>query len=1720
MAKVQLEGILKLVDVQINSQVFRKISQQVAGLPPALQRTSDALGKSDRNAKKLNKSLSKTKSQLSQNERAAQMFLQRMAQFAILLPTFATLNRVIQGSVKFLFEFDSALRDIVRIDISGLADRMEEVGDSALQTAQDFGVSATEVLATTKIFKQAGFTIEESQEKAKAAILATQISTLSSIQAIELFISAEKQFGDAGRDAIAVLDKVAKVEDEAAVAASDVADAFRTGGNSLAEFSKDLNDSVGLIAALREQTRKSGREIGTFFKTLQTRVFAAGEARDAVESLGIEVQNLDGTLRPTLSVLNDLKGRFDNLTEAQQANVAKSIAGIRQFEGLIATLKSLERANELSAKAAQSAGTSDAKRLITDAKLERQLGKLTAAGEAFAESLGDAGVGDALTKILNIATKLVSVLTTAQSAFAEMGGSITPLLALGGITLGRSIFGLGRGESGQPTQPGQKGFIGPTQPKSLLGPQASAGMKALGQSTKLLAADFKGLAIQVAGNTAVSRARGVQVKVSSTKLAQFGLSLSRTTATLGRTAMASAKNASAMAGTTGGLVALTLAAGFMPKAFDAIENKLDSFGNSFTDVAAQFTGIGGAGATMGAQFAFLGQKAAGAAVAFGVIQESIGRIIASVEENEAAKADIERDKKNARATKDLDIRFSEDDVGQNFIKALQENVDGIAMEDFGAGIQNTFKQFSLGLGEFFKGADIAQVVFSDFKGGADSLRSLVTQQEDYIRSIAEQEGTTEQLNSLLAKLQSRSIRASEALKELAQVVGAGSDLTTSGTAKKDIGFPEFKEAQKVTLLAESVRALGLDLEMARLGPEAMSDSLVRMDQEFMLSQRSFSANNTALNQELSKLVGELNNLGVGLSISGDSAVEFLARVLKGTEEMTEEGLNQFAREIEQMPANFQDNAKMILKILEKQSQGKIKIQNEENALLEARATRARALRKVEADAALNAFAATQKFNAELKQFGKTVDADVLSAFQGASLGDVEDVLAGTSGLDQGLQDLILGAFAGPVAKAQVLLQGVSATTESELNILAKTLEDVNSRLADSANANDIVALTTEKRNIELQIEATKQKSSIEATSAKIKVLEAEVDAAEDAAKAEAERKELLEKLQTASSDFSKELRDIERSFEQFSEDKISDLLKEEADARGELKDAQKETLDSTKTLSEAYDELIDAQLQFAGAIVEAQIKSKLLARDMSVLTGGITTFDGRLTALNNAFTTVLNDANISLSTRIDLERQLAEETLQFLQQAQQEITQAGIGVFGQTSGENQALSQGIAGLNFVAQQLGGSFEAFNQLGSADFSQISQELLSLPAEFRQQILSALGTLPSTASIGGFSVEQLQQAIGQVGAGVNASEGLPSIEELNSQQVEQLTKMQELGLQSAQLQFEQVIAAREQVAIAQEELDTAKLLEQRANENLMAVRDEVVEQSVVLDMANAERRDLLAQVIAADDKNTLAQIEREAELFADQNSVFREVGNEIIRGIGAAVGAKLSVIEAQAGVNAATGHIPNFAAGNLSTGEAAGVLRAAMREKRAMPGGASLAVANTSEAIIPMHGGSIPNFAEGNVSPIAAGIDAIRSINESVVAAIVRSVTEALGNVDGGNGANQELLQSILGTLDKMNSELQDMSLSNSAIQSNTTGSDSGGTAATTATQDVNITLQTNQQSSVRVSGIENLVTDLRTAVREAATEQADAQLEPLMVELESIFQVLRERGLLSSFGQPG
>jgi TP901 family phage tail tape measure protein len=1708
----------------------------------------------------LAKQTKKVAQNLTGSQRAARLFLQRMAQFAVLLPTFATLNRALQGSVKFLFEFDSALRDIVRIDISGLSGRMAEVGKSALATAQAFGVSAIEVLETTRVFKQAGFTIEESQKKAQAAILATQVSTLNSAQAVEVFISSAKQFGAQGQDSIAVLDKLARVEDLAAVGASDVAEAFKAGGNALATFSKDLDDSVGVISALREQSRKSGREIGTFLKTIQTRIFAAGDARSALEALGVTVENLDGSLRPTLPVLNDLKEAFNGLTEAQRANAGKAIAGIRQFESLLATLNSLDRANELSAASSEAAGTANEKRAITDQKLERQLGRLKAAGEDLAASVGEAGLSDALRDSLKFATDLLGVFKGMSDVVSTLGSSLAPLLALTGARVVRAVTGLGKGAVGG------RGGAG----------AEARGLGELSTSAKLAANSLN--TIGATGNQATASMRSslalrsseqnstkrnlVLLSQMTTEQRNNIIALQNSTKFQRLSTRAGAAVGRAARSERGRFVGLTAAALAAPAAINFFTAQMVKAGTITEEAAGAIDASVSRTVGLGLAFSTLGAKA-GLAAAGMSLAAAAGGQLGDFFANRKIEESLAPERKR---------QFSLGAIGDGTNKNLQENLvtalsnasDGAAV-DFG----KVFAEVAgRGAGKSFAEFNVKSVakpggVFKDSAEALGSLQNALTdtsEQGDAARTallrMAEDMGkieNPESLEAFNAALESDAPRnasrniglffeamgfAGQETERVAQEVAALNERLSRS-------FDAFQDMQEVVEGITSLQTLNREIEMLEVGAKFTADKFALMRNEAMLlgeaadvAEQNFASTVAALSRaaDLSK---EEGGFGIGV-VKGDDgkfqsgtdrANKVIALVLKETEKSGLAAFQSIKTKLDEIVGGDKDLqafANEFVKAQRQRLEARRDASKAELSVGEALFATRKTLLDEEEKAVTAAADAAARLNEQLLQFGTSVTSGDLAGLGGVGTGDIEGILSGEAGgLSEGVRQLIVSAFGDGVQKAEQELASISEQAARDLDTLSTRLSEVRTELSGLTNAQEGTTDGIRKARLEIEAESIARdqenatlEGGLAVAEARLGLLKAQKDAEEAATVAEKKRLDAVEDLTQASVDFENAIKDAATAFDDFTSQRLSDLFQEEASAQEELKSAQQDVLASTGELADAYAALQQAILSFNGAVAEAQLESNLLAREIAIMSGGITTFQGSLQSLESSFNDVLSNANISLEQRISLERQLAEETLSFLANAREQIVGAGLQIFGQSGSENQELQQGLAGLQLVAEQLGGSFANFLDLDPSSFQEAQASLLSLPQEFRQQILSALSFLPDTTSVGGFSVDQLREAIGQVGAGVAPDEGLPSIEELNTQQVAQLQKLQDLAAQDANLQISQVIAALRQVEVAEENLDVAQIAQERAEENLGAVRDAILEESAVLVAAEAQREALTERAIAATDAAALRQVESDARLFAEQNAAFAEVGQAIVQGLGQVIGARLGQIGATGALaDLHSGYIPN-AANGLNVREAAGLLRAGMREKKAMPAGAGLAVANTSEAVIPMHGGHVPNYAQG--SDIAASLNSLRGIDASFVAAVSSAIQRSLGTVAGGG--NEEQFARIISVLEEVRSGISSIDESSTSIQSTNstiaTRADSGGTTTGTSATDVNINVSTNQRSTVQVAGLENLRIALEEGLQSAAMEQVEEVVSPLTEQIEAVLQVLAERGLITGFGQPG
>lgn len=242
------------------------------------------------------------------------------------------------------------------------------VGAAAVKTATDFEAGMSEVKA---ISGATGSEFDALRDKAIEMGAKTKFSASDSADAF-------KYMAMAGWDASAMMDGIAGVMDLAAASGEDLAttsdivtDALTAFGlqasdsahfaDVLAQASSKSNTNVGLMGetfkyvapvagalgysiedtavaiGLMANSGIKGSQAGTALRSTITRLAKpVGEAKDAVEELGISITNADGTMKPLSQTMVELREKFAGLTEEQKAQYAAMLAEQEGMSGLLA----------------------------------------------------------------------------------------------------------------------------------------------------------------------------------------------------------------------------------------------------------------------------------------------------------------------------------------------------------------------------------------------------------------------------------------------------------------------------------------------------------------------------------------------------------------------------------------------------------------------------------------------------------------------------------------------------------------------------------------------------------------------------------------------------------------------------------------------------------------------------------------------------------------------------------------------------------------------------------------------------------------------------------------------------------------------------------------------------------------------------------------------------------------------------------------------------------------------------------------------------------------------------------------------------------------------------------------------------------------------------------------------------------------------------------------
>lgn len=230
------------------------------------------------------------------------------------------------------------------VDAQGEAfeDMSTGMTDLAIGLSRDLGISAEEIASGfyNVLSTGAQALTPEFEKLTRTALVMADLVGLETAQSVEILSDTINAFklnlADAGR----VADVFFTASKQTTVTVPQLAGAFKVAAPIAANFGISLAETATVLDAFAAKGIK-GVEAGTAFRIIMTRLTAGtDETKEALKELGVEIFDNQGKMRSILSIIQELQTGYQKLTQEQQANTLKVIAGEEASAKLAAVLQS------------------------------------------------------------------------------------------------------------------------------------------------------------------------------------------------------------------------------------------------------------------------------------------------------------------------------------------------------------------------------------------------------------------------------------------------------------------------------------------------------------------------------------------------------------------------------------------------------------------------------------------------------------------------------------------------------------------------------------------------------------------------------------------------------------------------------------------------------------------------------------------------------------------------------------------------------------------------------------------------------------------------------------------------------------------------------------------------------------------------------------------------------------------------------------------------------------------------------------------------------------------------------------------------------------------------------------------------------------------------------------------------------------------------------------
>lgn len=452
--------------IGLTSEISTKINEATGQVTKTFTDISGNTVTLTGNIDKLNNSLRVTQSLTSKNGSGMSSFgntLKGMvsgnfkgaiADIASYVSYFQVTMKAIQQAKQGFNDFLNFQKDLTNISytMNLSPDQLQNLGTSAIDMAKDLSMSLDNTMDIYKIYANMNTTASEIQQTARPTAILSNLSGVDASTAADQVQGILQQFhmledgsttaADASMHIVDVLDKVSgSVGIDYAKGIKIISDAVQASGQVAYDAGMSYEQLAAITAKVSERTREDGSSIGNALKTIITRTTKVGKmpqyadevdnatlsnASASLHAIGVDVYNPDGSDRGIITVMSELKDKWDDLTDAQQAKIAFDVAATRQTSKFKSMLDAFTDSMSLAEEATTANGNAEANQ---EKYMESTAGRLQAIKTQMQEFWVNFYNSDSVNGILEFVHSLTEGFTALEKTLGPMPALLTAVFA-------------------------------------------------------------------------------------------------------------------------------------------------------------------------------------------------------------------------------------------------------------------------------------------------------------------------------------------------------------------------------------------------------------------------------------------------------------------------------------------------------------------------------------------------------------------------------------------------------------------------------------------------------------------------------------------------------------------------------------------------------------------------------------------------------------------------------------------------------------------------------------------------------------------------------------------------------------------------------------------------------------------------------------------------------------------------------------------------------------------------------------------------------------------------------------------------------------------------------------------------------------------------------------------------------------------------------------------